>query len=87
MNEIKRGLLSIVFICLMWLLVFRTDVIVGTCTDNYGNGETHNGYYISYSNVKNYRVGDKILTIDILNPFDLEPDSILARYDFITERR
>lgn len=86
MNEIKRVLIAIPVMFLLYILAFRIDVIHGTCIDSERNGQTADGYYISYTNTS-AQAGDEVLTIDLLSPFDFEPDSILARYDFISKNK
>jgi hypothetical protein len=74
---------------LIWLTI-RSEICIGICMDNDGNGFLYNGEpyynYISYSGTDAI-YGDVVVTYDLLNPFNTYTDDIVYRADFIVENK
>lgn len=74
-----------VAIILAYILIVRTDYNMGIVGDDRGdgfyNGETTQGYYISYDKER-HETGDRVFTMCIKNPLNLVHDSVVLRLDF-----
>lgn len=71
---------------ILMVLTGNVQLFCGTVVNTDGDGklycaEPYN--YISYKYVDGVEVGDEVLTVNIMNPMNDEPDDILERYDFI----
>ena len=65
---------------------YKLDGEILNCNvDDGGYTNKDGGNYINYERVENARVGDKILTYYIYNPFSNEQDDVLTRLDFIID--
>lgn len=81
----KIAIIIITFLLLGWL-GYRSDIDVGRCIDYSGNGKIYNGEpYYNYIKYDEYKVSknDIVLTVCILNPFNLYVDDIVFRFDAI----
>lgn len=71
---------------LLYIAACKVEIMTGTCLNTQGDGRinTTDPYYnyISYAST-DARPGDKVLTVDILNPLNNYPDDIIYRTDFI----
>lgn len=80
----KKIALIVIFSLLTIWIGFRTDIDIGRCCDNSGNGKVYNGEpyynYIYYDETK-ISQNDIVLTIFILNPLNTYVDDIIFRYD------
>ena len=82
----KRTIIVILLAFIAYTAIFRTEIMTGVCLNEQGDGRLNNGEpyynYISYART-DAKPGDKVLTIDILNPFNTYFDDIIYRADFI----
>lgn len=82
----KKAIITILFAFIAYTAIFRMEIMTGTCLNEQGDGKLNNGEpyynYISYRST-DAKPGDKVLTIDILNPFNTYFDDIIYRADFI----
>lgn len=81
----KKCILILLSLLLIWLAV-RTEIDVGRCYDNNGNGKLYNGE--SYYNYIKYdeeyiNENDIVITVCVLNPFNTYGDDIVFRFDKI----
>ena len=58
------------------------EVLHGVCLDDEGNGETQEGYYLSYRSVDGFSAGKHYVTYDVYNPGTNAIDDIIARFDY-----
>ncbi len=65
----------------------RTEIDLGLCLNNDGDGKLYNGEpfynYIHYPEKVN--AGDLVLTVDLLNPLNNYCDDIVFRTDFVVK--
>lgn len=82
MRTIKR----LVIVALVIWAAMRTEVNYGVCLNESGDGKLYNGEpyynYISYRGTGAH-TGDKVITLDILNPLNNYCDDIIYRTDFV----
>lgn len=82
----KKAIITILLAFIAYTAIFRVEIMTGTCLNEQGDGKLNNGEpyynYISYRST-DAKPGDKVLTIDILNPFNTYCDDIIYRTDFI----
>lgn len=65
--------------------VLYIERVVGTVTDDLGNGRTTNGYYMCYRTTLKgkYQKGDVVVSYCVYNPHTKWIDDITKRYDAI----
>lgn len=64
--------------------VLYIERVVGTVTDDLGNGRTSNGYYMCYrTSLKKAQKGDVVVSYCVYNPFTRWIDDITERYDAV----
>ena len=58
------------------------EIIYGTVVSEWGDGETDDGYYITYAGVSGVELGKRYRTFEVFNPLSGYIDDILERFDF-----
>ncbi len=58
------------------------EIVYGSVVSEWGDGETDDGYYITYAGVSGVELGKRYRTFEVYNPLTGYIDDILERFDF-----
>ena len=83
----RKILLAIAIMVVIWVGV-RTEIDLGKCLDNDGNGVCYNYdapyNYIGYP--EPIKANDVVVTVLVLNPLNVEIDDFIYRKDFVIKK-